>query len=214
VRASCAAAAPLGLAGAAALASRTPWPPSPCSLSAFAIFSVTILKEKLRWKDLGAFVLIVAGVAVAMIGKPDSKALPPPVPSPEEAPAPAPDTSSGRRLMQLASTKTHSPAHSLDSGDSLPAGLPSDAPAAKEPLRAVGSARILVAGDASLHAGPSVAVHRRSVDVEAGAGGGPAAEAAQEQQDSKAATPDSFSTAGSEPNIHQQHSVHVDPETY
>lgn len=31
------------------------------SLSAFAIFSTYVLKEKLRWADFGAFVLIFAG---------------------------------------------------------------------------------------------------------------------------------------------------------
>lgn len=190
-----------------------PPPPTPLprSLSAFAIFSVTILKERLRWKDLGAFVLIVAGVAVAMIGKPDSKATPPPVPAPGEAPAPAPELSGSRRLMQLASTKSHSRSSSRGSIDSLPAGLPSDAPAAKDPLRAEGSAHILVAGGVSLHAGPSAATHRHSVDVEAGARGGSAAAATHEEQGSEAATPNSVITAASEPSdFHPQPSAQSD----
>ncbi len=39
------------------------------SLSAFAIFSTAVLKEKLRWTDGVGFVLIIAGVAVAMAGR-------------------------------------------------------------------------------------------------------------------------------------------------
>ena len=39
------------------------------SLSAFAVFSTAVLKEKLRWTDGLGFVLILAGVAVAMAGR-------------------------------------------------------------------------------------------------------------------------------------------------
>jgi hypothetical protein len=39
------------------------------SLSAFAVFSTTVLREKLRWTDGLGFVLIIAGVAVAMAGR-------------------------------------------------------------------------------------------------------------------------------------------------
>lgn len=39
------------------------------TLSVFAVFSVYILKEHLRWTDILAFILIFAGVAVSMLGK-------------------------------------------------------------------------------------------------------------------------------------------------
>ena len=39
------------------------------SLTAFAIFSTAVLKEKLRWTDGAGFLLILAGVAVAMAGR-------------------------------------------------------------------------------------------------------------------------------------------------
>ncbi len=39
------------------------------SLTAFSIFTTTVLKEKLRWTDAVGFVLIIAGVAVAMAGR-------------------------------------------------------------------------------------------------------------------------------------------------
>lgn len=40
-----------------------------CGLVAFGIFSTTVLKEKLRLTDAAGFVLILAGVAVAMSGR-------------------------------------------------------------------------------------------------------------------------------------------------
>lgn len=39
------------------------------TLIVFAIFSIVVLKEKLRWTDGVAFALIFAGVAVSMLGK-------------------------------------------------------------------------------------------------------------------------------------------------
>ncbi len=39
------------------------------SLSAFAVFSAVVLKEKLRWTDGVGFLFILAGVAVAMGGR-------------------------------------------------------------------------------------------------------------------------------------------------
>ena len=41
-----------------------------CSLTAFAIFSVLVLKERLRWSDAASFALIFAGVAVGLFSKP------------------------------------------------------------------------------------------------------------------------------------------------
>ncbi|MFT3687258.1 MAG: DMT family protein [Phycisphaerales bacterium] len=39
------------------------------TLTVFAVFSVFVLQEKLRWTDWTAFGLIFAGVAVGMLGK-------------------------------------------------------------------------------------------------------------------------------------------------
>jgi uncharacterized protein len=39
------------------------------TLTVFAVFSLIVLKERLRWTDIAAFVLIFSGVAVAMLGK-------------------------------------------------------------------------------------------------------------------------------------------------
>jgi uncharacterized protein (DUF486 family) len=39
------------------------------TLVVFAIFSLLVLKERLRWTDLTAFALVFAGVAVAMLGR-------------------------------------------------------------------------------------------------------------------------------------------------
>ena len=71
------------------------------SLSAFAVFSTTVLREKLRWSDGVGFVLIVAGVAVAMAGREMAarkdaagqrayEQLPPPPAALELAPMPPP----------------------------------------------------------------------------------------------------------------------------
>jgi uncharacterized protein (DUF486 family) len=37
------------------------------TLVVFCIFSITVLKERLRWNDIAAFALIFAAVAVSMI---------------------------------------------------------------------------------------------------------------------------------------------------
>jgi uncharacterized protein (DUF486 family) len=39
------------------------------TLTVFAVFSIVILQEKLRWTDWASFGLIFAGVAVGMLGK-------------------------------------------------------------------------------------------------------------------------------------------------
>ena len=39
------------------------------TLSVFALFSVFVLQEKLRWTDIASFALIFAGVVVGMAGK-------------------------------------------------------------------------------------------------------------------------------------------------
>jgi hypothetical protein len=39
------------------------------TLSVFAVFSILVLKEKLRWTDAAGMGLVMAGVAVAMWGK-------------------------------------------------------------------------------------------------------------------------------------------------
>jgi len=39
------------------------------TLRVFAIFSIYAIKEKVRWTDVVAFVLIFAGVLVGMLGK-------------------------------------------------------------------------------------------------------------------------------------------------
>lgn len=83
------------------------------SLSTFAVFSVLVLKEKLRWIDAISFALIFSGVAVSLV-KPGSKgeeapapevALGPmpvaPAPEAASAPAPAVEQVGGRRLLQL-----------------------------------------------------------------------------------------------------------------
>ncbi len=39
------------------------------TLTVFAVFSIVVLHEKLRWTDVTSFALIFAGVAVGMLGK-------------------------------------------------------------------------------------------------------------------------------------------------
>jgi uncharacterized protein len=39
------------------------------TLTVFAIFSIAVLQEKLRWTDVASFGLIFAGVVVGMLGK-------------------------------------------------------------------------------------------------------------------------------------------------
>ena len=39
------------------------------TLTVFAVFSIFVLHEKLRWTDMASFALIFAGVAVGMLGK-------------------------------------------------------------------------------------------------------------------------------------------------
>jgi hypothetical protein len=39
------------------------------SISIFLIFSLLVLKESLRWQDLGAFALILGGLALALSGR-------------------------------------------------------------------------------------------------------------------------------------------------
>jgi hypothetical protein len=60
-----------------------------CSLTTFAIFSSIVLKEKLRWVDLGAFSLILAGVLLSLLTKP-ATSVPPLPPVPESLPPPPP----------------------------------------------------------------------------------------------------------------------------
>lgn len=91
--------------------------PPACSLSTFTIFSITVLKEKLRWSDGLAFALIFSGVVVGLVLNPKSAstssdvALPPPPVAPEPEPAPggsletaapaAAPAPAGRKLLQL-----------------------------------------------------------------------------------------------------------------
>ncbi len=84
-----------------------------CSLTTFAIFSSLVLKEKLRWVDLGAFALILAGVLLSLLTKsPSSVAvspppppsfitepLPPPPLTTAEVPTAPPLPAGGRKLM-------------------------------------------------------------------------------------------------------------------
>lgn len=63
------------------------------SLTTFAVFSAIVLKERLRWVDLGAFALILAGVLLSLLTKqPTSSDMPspPPLPAPEPLPIPSP----------------------------------------------------------------------------------------------------------------------------
>lgn len=53
------------------------------SLSTFAIFSITVLKEKLRWSDGLAFGLIFTGVVVGMVLKPKTADQLAPLPQPQ-----------------------------------------------------------------------------------------------------------------------------------
>lgn len=39
------------------------------TLTVFGVFSITVMKERLAWSDLAAFALVMAGVAVGMLGK-------------------------------------------------------------------------------------------------------------------------------------------------
>jgi uncharacterized protein (DUF486 family) len=39
------------------------------TLTVFAVFSIVVLQEKLRWTDVASFALIFAGVVVGMLGK-------------------------------------------------------------------------------------------------------------------------------------------------
>lgn len=57
-----------------------------CSLTTFAVFSAVVLKEKPRWVDLGAFVLIIAGVLLSLLTKPAAKPAPPPAIPPPPPP--------------------------------------------------------------------------------------------------------------------------------
>ena len=71
-----------------------------CSLTTFAIFSSLVLKEKLRWVDLGAFALILAGVLLSLLTKPAATlAPPPPLPTPGVEASPPLPPPGGRKLM-------------------------------------------------------------------------------------------------------------------
>ncbi|KAI3433477.1 hypothetical protein D9Q98_003289 [Chlorella vulgaris] len=183
------------------------------SLTAFAIFSVAILKEKLRWVDLGAFILICSGVALGMVGKPaDQQALPPPPPPQLEAPAPEPG---GRRLLLMQpwlaikggkrsssnhSTGTGTGSEVQESPPSEPAGLPHGALHATHMLRGTPSAQVLVAGDAAVHIASSQQDVRRrdpTPDVEAGSGRDSAGEEAPATQDVRRRDPTPDVEAGS-----------------
>lgn len=53
------------------------------TLTVFVCFAILILKERPRWNEYVAFGLIFAGVAVAMIGRPDAaRAISPPAAAP------------------------------------------------------------------------------------------------------------------------------------
>ncbi|KAL4425079.1 hypothetical protein ABPG77_010393 [Micractinium sp. CCAP 211/92] len=60
------------------------------SISTFTIFSVTVLKEKLRWSDGLAFGLIFSGVIVSLVLKPKDSSAEVALPPPPVAPAPEP----------------------------------------------------------------------------------------------------------------------------
>lgn len=164
-------------------------PPACCSLTVFAIFAVVVLKEKLRWVDLGAFVLIMAGVALGMVGKPAQQQVPPPPPPPADAAPPAPLDESGRRLLLLGLQPQPASGGSGGGGSEgqgsptgEQAGLPSGALHAVHELRGSGSARVLLAYDSDLCAGSShQGVRRRepTYDVEAGGSRGLAGGAEQ-----------------------------------
>lgn len=64
------------------------------SLVAFAIFSTVILKERLRWADAGAFLLILGGVLISLLTKTHTS---------DTAPTPDPSQAMHRRLMEKAS---------------------------------------------------------------------------------------------------------------
>ncbi|KAL4431047.1 hypothetical protein ABPG75_006303 [Micractinium tetrahymenae] len=60
------------------------------SLSTFTIFSITVLKEKLRWSDALSFGLIFSGVVVGLVLKPKDATAEVALPPPPVAPAPEP----------------------------------------------------------------------------------------------------------------------------
>lgn len=39
------------------------------TLTVFGVFSIVVMKERLAWSDVAAFTLVMAGVAVGMLGK-------------------------------------------------------------------------------------------------------------------------------------------------
>ncbi len=65
------------------------------SLSAFAVFSTAVLREKLRWTDGLGFLFILAGVVVAMVGRASTTPSPPPSQDVELLLAPPPAGPSG-----------------------------------------------------------------------------------------------------------------------
>ncbi len=44
------------------------------TLAVFSVFTILVLRERLRWTDALAFALIFTGVAVSMLGRPGEKA--------------------------------------------------------------------------------------------------------------------------------------------
>ena len=78
------------------------------SLTTFAIFSAVVLKERLRWVDLGAFALIITGVLLSLLTKqPTSTDTPAAdvVPSPNPSPVPPPYAEVhliGRKMLYVA----------------------------------------------------------------------------------------------------------------
>jgi hypothetical protein len=62
------------------------------SLVTFAAFSSAVLKEPLRWVDLGAFALICGGVALSLLTKPAAV-------KPAGAELAAPESTSGERRL-------------------------------------------------------------------------------------------------------------------
>jgi uncharacterized protein len=101
-----------------------------CSLTTFAIFSSLVLKEKLRWVDLGAFALILAGVLLSLLTKPATTVPPtppppivvteppPPLPTAANVQTASPVSAAGGRKLMINSEIVH--AHA--GRDALPSG--------------------------------------------------------------------------------------------
>lgn len=112
-----------------------------CSLTTFFVFSALVLKERLRWVDLGSFALILSGVLLSLLTKKATAGLPtatPPLLAPAAAPVPSQQPSGGRQLMlELPKAEGGHHVSVLAGGPAETGGAP---PSALPPVPEAGSA--------------------------------------------------------------------------